>query len=99
LGVEIVNLAASLVFNFTHGVSDQFFFNHPSISVKDVDYCNITATYTHPGQNDTINVESLVIEEQCGNPYYASKVFRLVCNNSTTSLSLQSYHQLQQTLT
>jgi hypothetical protein len=57
-GAEILNLSASLVQNFTQDVSDQLFYNHPSISVKGIDYCNVTVTYTHPGQNDTINVET-----------------------------------------
>jgi hypothetical protein len=57
-GAEILNLSAVLVQNFIRDVSDQLFYNHPSISVKGIDYCNVTVTYTHPGQNDTINVET-----------------------------------------
>ena len=44
--------------NFTRDVSDQLNYGHPNISVKGVDYCNVTVTYTHPGQNDTLNVET-----------------------------------------
>ncbi|KAH8725721.1 Tannase/feruloyl esterase [Phaeosphaeriaceae sp. PMI808] len=57
-GAEILSLSANLVQNFTQDVSDQIFYNHPSISLKGIDYCNVTVTYTHPGQNDTINVET-----------------------------------------
>lgn len=57
-GATILNLSANLVQNFTTDVSDQFFYNHPSISVRGLDYCNVTVTYTHEGQNDTINVET-----------------------------------------
>ncbi|KAL1879260.1 hypothetical protein Daus18300_001839 [Diaporthe australafricana] len=57
-GAEILDLSASLVQNYSREVSDQLFYNHPSISLKGIDYCNVTVTYTHPGQNDTINVET-----------------------------------------
>ncbi|KAF2182945.1 tannase and feruloyl esterase [Zopfia rhizophila CBS 207.26] len=57
-GAEILGLSANLVQNFSRDVSDQLFYNHPSISLKGLDYCNVTVIYTHPGQNDTINVET-----------------------------------------
>jgi hypothetical protein len=57
-GAEILNLSANLVQNFSEEVSDQVYYNHPSVSVRNIDYCNITVTYTHPGQNDTVNVET-----------------------------------------
>ena len=56
-GATILDLTATPVTNYTTEVSDQFYYNHPSISVRGLDYCNITITYTHEGQNDTINVE------------------------------------------
>jgi hypothetical protein len=57
-GAEILNLSANLVQNFSEEVSDQVYYNHPSVSVRNIDYCNITVTYTHPGQNDKVNVET-----------------------------------------
>jgi hypothetical protein len=57
-GAEILKLSANLVRNYSEEVSDQYFFHNPSISVKNIDYCNVTVTYTHPGQNDKINVET-----------------------------------------
>ncbi|EAT91649.2 hypothetical protein SNOG_00154 [Parastagonospora nodorum SN15] len=56
-GAEILNLSANLVQNYSQELSDQYLFDSPPISVRNIDYCNITVTYTHPGQNDTINVE------------------------------------------
>ncbi|KAH4960653.1 carboxylic ester hydrolase [Parastagonospora nodorum] len=57
-GAEILNLSANLVQNYSQELSDQYLFDSPPISVRNIDYCNITVTYTHPGQNDTINVET-----------------------------------------
>jgi len=57
-GAEILNLSANLVQNFSQEVSDRFFVHNSAISVRNIDYCNITVTYTHPGQNDRINVET-----------------------------------------
>lgn len=57
-GASIISMAANLVSNYSSEVSEQYYYNHPSISVKGLDYCNVTVTYTHPGQNDTLNVET-----------------------------------------
>ncbi|KAF4624789.1 hypothetical protein G7Y89_g13380 [Cudoniella acicularis] len=56
-GAEILSLSASLISNYSATVPDYFYLNHPSISVQNATFCNITVTYTHPGQNDTISVE------------------------------------------
>lgn len=57
-GAEILNLSAALVRNFSKDVSSELYYNHPSSTVRNVNFCNITITYTHPGQNNTINVET-----------------------------------------
>lgn len=57
-GAEILAISATPMLNYTASVSDQYYYNHPSIAVNGVDFCNITVTYTHPGQNDTISVEN-----------------------------------------
>ena len=57
-GAKIINLSANLVQNFSRDVYYQLYYNHPSITVRNVDFCNITVTYTHPGHNDSINVET-----------------------------------------
>ncbi|KAI6910722.1 tannase and feruloyl esterase [Hortaea werneckii] len=57
-GAEILHLTAEPVYNFSREVSDQLYYNHPSISVKNVDFCNVTVSYTHNGQDDNINVET-----------------------------------------
>lgn len=57
-GADIINISANLVHNFSRDVSDQLYYNHPSSIVRNLDFCNLTITYTHPGHNDTINVET-----------------------------------------
>ncbi|KAH7303832.1 Tannase/feruloyl esterase [Stachybotrys elegans] len=57
-GAEILGLKASTVQNFTRYVSDQEFAHNPEVFVQDAAFCNVTVTYTHPGQNDVIIVET-----------------------------------------
>lgn len=56
-GADIINLSANLVQNFSQDVYHQLYYNHPSVTVRNVDFCNITVAYTHAGYNDTVNVE------------------------------------------
>ncbi|KAF1352721.1 tannase-domain-containing protein [Lizonia empirigonia] len=63
-GADILNLSANLVQNFSQNVYYQLYFNHPSITVRNVEFC-ITVTYTHPGHNDAINVEIWLPTKTC----------------------------------
>lgn len=56
-GAEILSVAASLVTNFTFPIPDGWRYSQPSVLVQNATFCNVTVTYTHPGQNDTINAE------------------------------------------
>ena len=55
-GVNVLDLTATLVQNYT-GAYDPAT-NSNSIAARNIDFCNVTVTYTHEGQNDTINVET-----------------------------------------
>lgn len=57
-GADVVSLTADLVRNFSRDVSSELYYNHPSSTVRSMDFCNITVTYTHPSHNDTINIET-----------------------------------------
>ena len=58
-GAEILNVTSSLVTDYTASFLPPNFFNSdPPLygTVEDLSFCNVTVTYTHPGQDDTINV-------------------------------------------
>jgi len=56
-GAEILNINANLVQNYSAYVHEYYYMNHADVNVTNVSFCNVTVTYTHPGQNDTINAE------------------------------------------
>ncbi|KAI1460040.1 tannase and feruloyl esterase [Annulohypoxylon moriforme] len=57
-GVEIRSLEANLITNFSTSVPDTLRFTQPSVELKNATFCNVTVSYTHPGQNDNIFVET-----------------------------------------
>ncbi|KAK0620843.1 Tannase/feruloyl esterase [Immersiella caudata] len=57
-GGEIQAVAAALVTNHSASVSSARRFTQPSVEVRNASFCNITVTYTHPGQGDSIIVEA-----------------------------------------
>ncbi|KAK0624438.1 Tannase/feruloyl esterase [Immersiella caudata] len=57
-GAEILSIDTSLVTNFSASVVSAFRYTQPSITVSDATFCNVTVTYTHPGQNDHVIVEA-----------------------------------------
>ncbi|CEI70810.1 unnamed protein product [Fusarium venenatum] len=57
-GAEILNLSAVPVLNYTASASENYTHNHPTIEAENIDFCNITITYTHPGQQDNLSIET-----------------------------------------
>lgn len=57
-GAEILSLNASWVTNYTLNVPATFNYNHGDVDVENANFCNVTVTYTHPGHNDLITVET-----------------------------------------
>ncbi|KAJ3533457.1 hypothetical protein NM208_g7977 [Fusarium decemcellulare] len=56
-GADFLAIEAGLVTNYNQPIPKGWRFSQPGIDVRDATFCNVTLTYTHPGQNDTINVE------------------------------------------
>ncbi|KAK7427979.1 hypothetical protein QQZ08_005410 [Neonectria magnoliae] len=57
-GAEILAFEANLVESYSATAYSSIYYGHPTVNVKNLDFCNVTVTYTHPGQNDTIYVET-----------------------------------------
>lgn len=62
-GAEILSLSASWVKNYTLDVPASFNYNHGNVSLDNVNFCNVTVTYTHPGHDDLITVETWLPEK------------------------------------
>jgi len=58
LGTHFLGVTASPVSNYSLDVLQDSNFNGGPVSVRGANFCNVTVTYTHPGQNDIINVKA-----------------------------------------
>ncbi|KAH8897580.1 feruloyl esterase-like protein B precursor [Thozetella sp. PMI_491] len=56
-GAEFLSMEANFVANLSQNVHIGLYSNHGAVSVKNLNYCNVTVSYTHPGQNDTVVVQ------------------------------------------
>ncbi|KAK4444380.1 tannase and feruloyl esterase [Podospora aff. communis PSN243] len=66
-GGEIQAVGAALVTNHSASVPSTRRFTQPSVEVQDASFCNITVTYTHPGQGDSIIVEAWLPPKEAWN--------------------------------
>ncbi|KAI1296159.1 Tannase/feruloyl esterase [Xylaria venustula] len=57
-GAEILDVQASLVSNYSNFIPSFLRYVQPGVDVVNATFCNITISYTHIGQNDTVNVET-----------------------------------------
>ncbi|PYH77588.1 feruloyl esterase [Aspergillus uvarum CBS 121591] len=55
---EILNPSAAWVTNYTRTIPAKFNYNHGDVDLHNAEFCNITVTYTHPGHDDRITVET-----------------------------------------
>ncbi|KAH8896061.1 tannase and feruloyl esterase [Thozetella sp. PMI_491] len=64
-GAEFLSIEASVTTDYSFDVPDQWRYSQPSISVQNATFCNVTISYTRPGQDNDIYVETwLPFEEQ-----------------------------------
>ncbi|ETS78053.1 hypothetical protein PFICI_10115 [Pestalotiopsis fici W106-1] len=56
-GAEFLSLETKFVANYSTSIHTGLYTNHGAVTVSNVNFCNITVTYTHPGQNDSVHVQ------------------------------------------
>jgi len=56
-GAKFSSLEATLVSNYSQDVPYEFYINHGNVNTTNLNFCNVSVTYTHPGENDVVNVE------------------------------------------
>lgn len=57
-GGEILSVETTLVSNYSASVPAAYRYTAPSVQLTNATFCNVTVSYTHPGQNDNIYVEA-----------------------------------------
>ncbi|KAI5925188.1 Tannase/feruloyl esterase [Camillea tinctor] len=66
-GAEILQVEASVVTNYSFPIPKGWRYSQPAINVQNATFCNVTVSYTHPGQNDTVVAETwLPVEDWNG---------------------------------
>ncbi|KAI1502054.1 Tannase/feruloyl esterase [Biscogniauxia marginata] len=70
-GSEVLTLEASMVTNYSISFPYAYRFTAPSRDVQNATFCNVTVTYTHPGANDSINVEAWLPTENWNGRFQA----------------------------
>ncbi|KAM0482212.1 hypothetical protein ACHAP7_004442 [Fusarium lateritium] len=57
-GTDILGIQANVVTNYSVAAPEAYRYVAPTIEEQNATFCNVTVSYTHPGQNDTIDVEA-----------------------------------------
>ncbi|XXH02192.1 hypothetical protein Hte_008560 [Hypoxylon texense] len=57
LGLDAIIIEASVVANYSFSVSSGVRYIQPSVELVNATFCNVTVTYTHPGENDRVGAE------------------------------------------
>ncbi|KAI1140286.1 tannase and feruloyl esterase [Hypoxylon sp. FL0543] len=57
-GAQTLSVEAGIVSGYNFDVPTGWRYSQPAANVQNETFCNVTVTYTHPGRNDSINVET-----------------------------------------
>lgn len=57
-GANITAFEVNLVQNYTGIATSKLYIGHPTVSVDNATFCNVTVSYEHIDGNDTVNVET-----------------------------------------
>ncbi|KAK1470330.1 hypothetical protein CCUS01_06432 [Colletotrichum cuscutae] len=76
LGASILAVQANLVEDYSFDVPKGWTYSQPALTVENATFCNVTVTYTHPGQNDTLTAEAWLppIDRYNGILHYAAMI-------------------------
>ncbi|KAF4446542.1 hypothetical protein F53441_9829 [Fusarium austroafricanum] len=66
-GAEFLSIEANVVPDYSFDVPHGWTYSQPALNVQNVTFCNVTVTYTHPGQNDTLHAEAWLPSEDSYN--------------------------------
>ncbi|KAK0736667.1 Tannase/feruloyl esterase [Apiosordaria backusii] len=58
ISTSLLSLTTTPVYNFSASVPAVYRLTAPAISYTNLSFCNVTLSYTHPGQNDEITIEA-----------------------------------------
>jgi hypothetical protein len=56
--IYVLSVETAVVRNLSQDLTGGSYPNHYDLSVKGVDFCNVTIGYTHPGHEDLVHVEA-----------------------------------------
>lgn len=70
-GAEILNVNAQLITNFSTTAPSAYRYTQPTRQLVNATFCNVTLSYTHPGQHDQIGVETWLPVDHWNNRFQA----------------------------
>ncbi|KAF9873013.1 hypothetical protein CkaCkLH20_09523 [Colletotrichum karsti] len=63
-GAQLQLVEANLVTDYSFNVPKGWTYSQPALDVQNATFCNVTVTYSHSGQNDTITAEAWLPTEE-----------------------------------
>ena len=91
-GAEVSSISTALITNLSEYVPSELRFTQPAVQLKNATFCNVTVSYTHPGQNDKIIVESWLPIE---NPTWNNRLLAVGGGGWQAGRSTLSYENMK----